>query len=605
MNLLKRVGLIAATAVLTYSAPPLLSAAPKSAAQLAQSEKSATATQRMKKLVADYYQFNARFEPLYATYAGDNRFDDQLGLSIAPTEQARLHSAYRGFAKRLNGIDPSRLSADEQISHNIMADEIQTALDMAAFPVHLLPINQMNGIPMDLAVVADGKGPLPLAKPEHYDNLLRRLVQLTPWIDQAIVNMREGIKTGVVLPKSLIVSALPQYRDLAKTDIEKHPFYAGIKSLPANISEAEKVRITKAYQNEIANRLQPALARLAAFLEKEYLPAGRATAGISALPNGVKWYQQSIVYATTTQLTPDAIHAMGLAEVARIQKQFAVVGPKMGYQGPVAGLPKWVATQSRYKPFKDDQEVLDVYRKLDVAVASKLPALFKLVPKSPLEQRLEPELTRQTASDHYTRPSTDGKRPGIFWSVVTDAGEYDRTKMTSLYLHEGRPGHHFQIALQVEKSLPDFRRFGGNNAFVEGWALYAETLGSEMGMYEEPDQYFGHLNSELLRAARLVVDTGLHAKGWTRERAVDYLKEVNGYTDQVATSAIERYMAWPAQALGYKVGALKIQELRRRAEKALGARFSLPAFHAVVIGDGALPLAVLERKVDRWIAQAK
>ncbi|MBB3222394.1 DUF885 domain-containing protein [Pseudoduganella umbonata] len=605
MTFIKRLGLITTTAFLACSAAPLLGATPKPAEQSAHPAKSATATRQMEKLAADYYLFNARFEPLYATYAGDNRFDDELGLGIAPSERARRLSAYRGFARRLKAIAPSRLGAADRISYDIMAYELRTALDMASFPDHLMPVNQMGSIPMDLAVVADGKGALPLSTPKHYDNLLRRLVQLTPWIDQAIANMREGIGAGVVLPKSLIVPALPQYRDLATTDLEKNPFYAGIKNLPENFSDADKARITKAYQSEITSRLQPALARLAAFLEKEYMPAGRATSGLADLPDGAKWYQQNIVYATTTQLTPEAIHAMGLAEVARIQQQFAVVGPKMGYQGPAAELPKWVARQSRYMPFKDDREVLEVYRKLDVAVASKLPALFTLVPKSPLEQRLEPELTRATASDHYTGPSTDGKRPGIFWSVVNDATAYDRTKMTSLYLHEGRPGHHFQIALQVEKSLPDFRRFGGNNAFIEGWALYAETLGSEMGLYEEPDQYFGHLNSELLRAARLVVDTGLHAKGWTRERAIDYLKEVNGYTDQVATSAIERYMAWPAQALGYKVGALKIQELRKRAEAAFGQRFSLPAFHAVVIGDGSLPLAVLERKVDRWITEAK
>ncbi|WBS03069.1 DUF885 domain-containing protein [Pseudoduganella sp. SL102] len=605
MTSIKRLGLITATAFLAFSATPLLGASPTSAAQAAQSAKSATATQRMAELAADYYQFNGRFEPLYATYAGDNRFDDELGLSIAPAERARRHAAYRGFATRLKAIAPSQLSAADRISHDIMAYEIQTVLDMASFPDHLMPINQMGAIPMELAMVADGKGALPLATPKHYDNLLRRLVQLTPWIDQAIANMRAGIEAGVVLPKPLIVSTLPQYRDLATTDIEKNPFYAGIKNLPDNFSAAEKARITKAYQSEITNRLQPALARLAAFMEKEYLPAGRSTSGLSDLPNGAKWYQQNIVYATTTRLTPDEIHAMGLAEVARIQQQFAVVGPKMGYQGPAAELPKWVAGQSRYRPFKDDQEILEVYRKLDVAVASKLPALFTLVPKSPLEQRLEPELTRATASDHYTGPSTDGKRPGIFWSVVNDAKEYDRTKMTSLYLHEGRPGHHFQVALQVETPLPDFRRFGGNNAFAEGWALYAETLGSEMGLYEEPDQYFGHLNSELLRAARLVVDTGLHAKGWSRERAIGYLKEVNGYTDQVAKSAIERYMALPGQALGYKVGSLKIQALRKRAEEAFGKRFSLPAFHAVVIGDGSLPLAVLERKVERWIAEAK
>jgi uncharacterized protein (DUF885 family) len=304
-------------------------------------------------------------------------------------------------------------------------------------------------------------------------------------------------------------------------------------------------------------------------------------------------------------MSADAIHALGLSEVARIQQQFAVLGPKLGYDGPPAGLPKWMAAQPQYMPFKSDQEILEVYQQLDARLSSKLPALFTLVPRAPLEERLEPELTRATASDHYTAPSTDGTRPGIFWSVVNDPRTYDSTKMTSLFLHEGRPGHHFQIALNLEKPKPDFRRFGFNNAYVEGWALYAETLGREMGLYDDPAPYFGHLNSELLRAARLVVDTGMHAKGWSREQAIAYLRETNGYSEDVARNAIERYMAWPGQALGYKVGALKIAELRQRATKALGPKFSLPAFHAVVIGDGSMPLAVLEDRVDRWIAASK
>ena len=455
------------------------------------------------------------------------------------------------------------------------------------------------------ALLADGKASQPIATPKQYRAFLSRLKQLTPWIDQAIVNMREGVKTGVVLPKALIVSALPQYQKLPSKSADTSPFYAAVKNFPAALSAADKRSIAAAYQAEIDKNLNPALTRLAAFLEKEYLPAGLAIHGLGSLPNGAEWYKQRVAGSTTTSLAPEQIHATGLSEVARIQQQFAVLGPKLGYTGPAAGLPKWVGEQPKYMPFKDDQEILAIYRKLDVVLAEKLPALFSLMPKAPLEQRLEPELTRATASDHYTPPSSDGKRPGVFWSVVNDAAKYDKTKMTSLFLHEGRPGHHFQIALQMEMALPEFRRFGGNNAYIEGWALYAEALGKEIGVFDDPEQYFGHLNSELLRAARLVVDTGLHAKGWTREQAIAYLRDTNGYSEAVARNAIERYMAWPGQALGYKVGALKIAELRQRASAAMGPKFSLPAFHAVVLGDGTLPLAVLEQKVERWIAQSK
>ncbi|SFD33571.1 DUF885 domain-containing protein [Massilia yuzhufengensis] len=561
---------------------------------------------QLKRLADDYYMSKARFDPTYASFFGDTRFDDQIGMSIGPAERARRQADFRQFAQRLRAIDPSKLERDDRISYKILDHEFKAGLENLRFPDHLLPIDQMMfTMPMLLANLANGKSFQSIETPAQYRAFLSRIKQLTPWIDQAIANMREGVKTGIVLPKSLIVAALPQYQALISKTAGASPFYAAIPALPAGLADADKRRLAADYAAEIDQRLNPALARLVRFLEQDYLPAGRATSGIGALPNGAAWYRAKVADNTTTTLAPEAIHAIGLAEVARIQALLAAVGPKLGYDGPAAGLPKWVGEQPRYKPFKDDQEILDAYRKLDTVLSARLPAFFTLVPRAALEQRLEPELTRATASDHYTGPSIDGKRPGIFWSVVNGASTYDSTKMTSLYMHEGRPGHHFQIALQLEKSLPDFRRFGGNNAYIEGWALYAETLGVEMGVFDDPAQYFGHLNSELLRAARLVVDTGLHAKGWSREQAIAYLRETNGYSEAVARNAIERYMAWPGQALGYKVGALKIAELRQRASAALGPKFDLPSFHAVVLGDGTLPLAVLEENVDRWIAASK
>jgi uncharacterized protein (DUF885 family) len=411
------------------------------------------------------------------------------------------------------------------------------------------------------------------------------------------------MRRHVVLPKALMVSALPQFKKLPSATPEASIYYSAINKLPATFADADKQRLTAEYRAAIS-KLNPALERLAAFLETEYLPACRDSAGWSALPQGKAWYQAAVASSTTTTMQPEQIHAIGLKEVARIQQQFAVLGPKLGYTGPAAGLPVWVSEQAKFYPFKTEDEVQAVYRQLNGVLDTKLPSMFTLVPKAKLDLRLEPELSRATASDHYTAPAGDGSRPGVFWSVVNDPAKYGNTGMTTLFLHEGKPGHHFHIALTQELDQPNFRKYGGNNAFTEGWALYAETLGKEMGLFDDPAQYFGHLNDELLRATRLVVDTGLHAKGWTREQTIKYMRDTLGY-DAAAKSETERYMAWPGQALGYKIGSLKIVELRHRAEKALGDKFSLPKFHEVVLGDGTLPLSLLETKVDRWIAGQK
>ncbi|HWJ96098.1 MAG TPA: DUF885 domain-containing protein, partial [Telluria sp.] len=413
------------------------------------------------------------------------------------------------------------------------------------------------------------------------------------------------IKRGVVQPQSVMKSALPQFQQLVAGRADESIYYTPVKNFPASFSDADKKALTDAYRGAIDKKLNPALARLALFLEKEYLPACRTSTGWNALPNGANWYLARVASQTTTNLTPEQIHEIGLKEVARIQNEYAAIGPKMGYNGPAAGLPGWVSQQAKFKPFKTEQEVIDVYRKLDAELRTKLPQIFTLMPKTPLDLRLEPELSRATASDHYTPPAVDGSRPGVFWSVVNDPRQYGSTGMVTLYLHEGQPGHHFHIALMQELNLPNFRKFGGNNAFTEGWALYAETLGKEMGLFNKPEDYFGHLNDEMLRAARLAVDTGMHSKGWTREQAIKYFQDTLGYSEAESRAQIERYMVWPGQALGYKIGALKIAELRKRAEAQLGDKFSLPKFHEIVLGEGTLPLSLLEAKVDRWIAATR
>ena len=562
----------------------------------------AQASRQLDLLANQYYDALARFDPVGATENGDGRFDDQIGMAIAPAMRARQFALYHGYQLRLRAIARAALNSRGQINYDILDYELASALSAEPFPEHLLPINQMDSMPVTLANYASGQAGQSLTSVKHYQAYLNRLGQLPAWIDQAIANMREGMRQGVVQPQAAMVSALPQFQKLVSATPQTSIFYTPITNMPATFSASDKARLEAAYRRTIGVKLLPALARLARFMEADYIPAARSSTGWSALPGGTPWYLARVANQTTTNMTPEQIHATGLAEVARIQNEFAIVGPKMGYAGPANGLPNWVAEQDKFRPFTSEQQVIDVYRKLDAQLRTKLPALFTLTPKAPLELRLEPELSRATASDHYTAPAADGSRPGVFWSVVNDPAQYGSTGMVTLFLHEGQPGHHFHIALLQELNLPNFRKFGGNNAFTEGWALYAETLGKEMGLFERPEDYFGHLNDEMLRAVRLVVDTGMHAQGWTRAQSIAYMRDTLGYSAALAKSETERYMVWPGQALGYKIGALRIAALRSRAQAALGEQFSLPQFHQVVLGDGTLPLSLLQAKVERWIA---
>ncbi|OEZ56471.1 DUF885 family protein [Duganella sp. HH105] len=592
-------------AALLIGAPPA-----QAAAKPAHTQQAGQAQKQLAKLAAAFHTARCKFDPLlFATANGDGRYDDQLGLGISPKVRAQQFTLYRQMQKQLMTVHRDQLGQQEQLTYDLLSYELNNAMQLESFPENLLPLNQLDNVPSTLANYADGNGSQPLGTVKQYQAYLSRLNQLPAWIDQAIANMKLGMRSGIVQPKAITVAMLPQFQNLRSATPEASIYYSPVTRLPAGFSAADKQKLTAAYLKTVDTKIAPALNRLVSFLENEYLPASRASTGWSALPNGAAWYAARIKDSTNLPLTPDAVHALGLKEVARIQQQLAALGPKLGYDGPEKQLPQWVAAQDKFKIFSTDEQVLDAYRDIYATVQTKLPTYFSLVPKAKLELHLEPELTRATASDHYTPSAADGSHPGVFWPVVNDPKKYSRVDMVSLFLHEGVPGHHLHAALLKELDLPDFRKFSTENpnsaAYTEGWALYSETLGREMGLYEDPVAYYGHLNAEMLRAARLVVDTGMHAKGWSREQAIAYLADTLGWSEARAKNQIERYMVWPAQALSYKIGSLKILELRARAQQALGDKFSYQKFHEVVIGDGTLPLPILEARVDRWIATSK
>ncbi len=558
---------------------------------------------RLAKIAERYFEERLQLNPLEGTATtGETRFEGLLTITISPAHLAKETALAKRVLKELQAIDENKLTSADRMTYAVLRRQLQEQLDGAKFPLELLPFDQYGGLPVSLAQFGTGQDIQPLKTVKNYENYLKRLDKLPLWIDQAMVNMREGIRRGVVQPRPLIVSGLPAIKALTETDVEKSVFFLAIKNMPSTFSKPDQARLTAAYKKSIQSRLVPAAAKFYAFLENDYLPKTRASAGVSAIPDGAAWYKYLVKFHTTTDLTPEEIHALGLKEVARIRGEMAKIQAGYKFEGSLTDFLKWHDNEAQFRPFKTEQDVLDAYGELNKKIAAKLPQLFGRAPKSPLEIRAEPELTRATASDHYSGPAADGSRPGVFYTVIEDPKQYRNTGMTTLFLHEGQPGHHYHTALQQELPLPKFRKFGWITAYGEGWALYAETLGREMGLYDDPNQYLGHLKDELLRAVRLVTDTGLHTKGWTREQTMQYMMDNEGVIEAEARRATERYMAWPGQALAYKIGALKIQALRARAAQKLGAKFSLSNYHDLVLSDGVLPLSVLEAKVDAWIA---
>lgn len=567
---------------------------------------SAPADARLRDTAARYFAEKMDLDPLSASaIVGGERYEGRLEITIAPDQLARARRLNERVLGELQRIDPMSLGAAARLDHELLTWEVQLALDSDRFPGHLMPIDQFGGLPQQLASLAQGDQAQPLKTTRDHENYLRRLARLPAYAAQAIENLREGARQRVTVPGVLVDRVLPDLQRLAGPRLEGTPWADALKRLPVDASRAERDQLVAAYRAAYASSIRPAMMALIGHLKGPYRQACRRTAGWADLPDGHDWYAYLVRLHTTTEQSPEAIHALGLQEVARIRADMAALQPRFGFRGPVSDFLRWHVTQRRFMPHRTWDDLVRGYEALHARVAERLPMLFDHRPKAALAVRAMPELQRATQNPYYNPPAPDGSRPGIFFvGSPLPPHRMNDAIMTALLLHEGEPGHHFQVALQQEMELPDFRRFGWNSAYGEGWALYAESLGHELGLYGEPNQHLGFLKLELTRAVRLVADTGLHARRWSRERTLKYIADTEGNAAADARLSTERYMAFPGQALSYKIGALAIQDLRREATAALGAE-SARAFHNLVLGVGAVPLTVLRRLVHEWIAQTR
>lgn len=559
-------------------------------------------------LFEDYFEDSLRTNPLQATFIGDHRYDDRIANDIAPQYLDRFHAAERRYLDAALKYDPRTLSAEDRLSWEIFVSQRRQHLAGAEFPEELLPLDQMDGLPTLMPVLSSGTNAQPFATVSDYDKFLGRIHDYVLWSDQAMVNMRKGIERQVVQPRVVMEKVLVQLADLIVTDPEQSLFYLPIKNLPQRFSAADRSRLTQAYRKAIAEQLMPSYRRLHDFIRDVYLKHARSTVAWTDLPNGVRWYAFLVKLNTTTELSPDAIHELGLKEVARIRGEMEQVKAQVGFKGSLPAFFKYLQNDPRFY-FTKAEDLLQGYRDLQKRIDVRLPRYFADLPKANYEVRpVEPFRAQSAAGAMYQAPSADGSRPGIFYVNTFNLRSQPKFGMETLSLHEASPGHHFQISIQQElTSLPRFRRFGTEYyvAYVEGWALYAESIGKEIGMFTDPYQYYGRLSDEMLRAMRLVVDTGLHTRGWTRERAIQYMLDNSSMAPSDVEAEVERYIATPGQALGYKIGQIKIRELRNKAEAALGGRFDIKEFHSQILRDGALPMDVLEAKIDRWLASKR
>ncbi len=576
-----------------------------SAAQAAKPDAAQVAAQ-LDKLFADYWEASLTLNPITATFIGDTRYNDQMPNFFTAEFRKQQHDFSQEWLGKAQAIDASVLEGQARISYDMFVRERQLELEGERFPSWMMPVNQFSSFASFVPMLASGTSAQPFKTVADYDNWLKRGAALPAIFDQAIANMREGMAAGVVQPKVLMTKVLPQLDAMIKDKPEDTVFWGPIQNLPADFSDADKARLTAAYRTMVAEQVVPAYRRLREFIAKDYLPACRDTVSLSAIPDGEAWYAFNAKTQTTTDLTPVQIHDIGLAEVERIHGEMRQVMQQVGFKGDLQAFFKFVTTDKQFE-FKSEKDLLDAYNGLRARIDAKIPEQFSLLPKAAFEIRpVEAYRAESMAGGQYFPPSEDGSRPGIFYVNTFDLPSRKTWDMEDLYLHEAIPGHHFQLALQQELTdLPRFRRFGGETAFAEGWGLYAESLGKDLGVYTDPYQYFGRLQGELWRAIRLVVDTGLHSKGWTREQVIAYMKANSAVEDTDAIAEAERYIAIPGQALAYKIGELKIQELRKKAMAALGEKFDPREFHAEVLKDGAVPLGVLEAKIDRWIASKK
>ncbi len=557
-------------------------------------------------LMHNYHEDNLKLNPLSATSAGDSRYNDQLPNTITQAYRKQASDFYESYKQKLQAIDRNALTENDQLSYDLLLYECERNLEGEKFKDYLMPISQIRSLTLTVAQLGSGTGNQPFKTVKDYDNWLSRLNGYLAWCDTAIVNMKKGMATGYTIPKVLAQKVVTQLGNFDHGPAQEILFYAPIKNIPADFSAEDKERLTKAYTEIIETKIIPTHKKMKEFIEKEYIPACRETSGIDGIQDGKAFYAYSIKRYTTTDKTADEIFALGKSEVERISKEMEKVKEQVGFKGDLKAFLDHVRNDKKLMPFKNGEEIIAYYNAIHDKMKPNLTKLFAKAPKAGFEVRRIEAFREKTTAANYNAGSEDGTRPGVFYFPSPEPEKYSIVGTEDLFLHEAIPGHHYQIMLKIEnKSLPDFRRFLNYGAYTEGWALYTESLGKELGLYTDPYQYFGMLTSEMHRAIRLVVDAGMHSQGWTREQAIQYSKDNEAASEQNIISEIERYMANPGQALSYKMGQLKILELRAKAEKELGDKFDIKEFHNQVLDSGSLPLSTLEERINKWIEKTK
>ena len=602
-------GLLMTTALTacTDAAEPAATAAPAAASAAAEPASAVSASAQLRQLFVASDEASLKRNPLSALFRGDLRYADQFGDYLSDPYIAAERAAAEADLEALRRIDRAALDPDEQVSYDVFL--WQRTMDLRGLQPDLValtivrPIDHFNGLHVFFPDLSSGESVAPFKTVDDYEDNLNRLDGFAAYLVGTIGRMRQGMASGVVQPKLVVNNMIDQLNALIAQGVDNSPFYRPVGKFPAEVPAADQARLKAAYAEKIKATVIPAYTRLRDFLKNDYLPAAREGVGLVHMKGGPELYRYLVEQQTTTKLTPEQIHQIGLDDVARIRSEMEKVKAQVGFKGTLAAFFQHLRTDPRFKP-KSKEDLRDRYRAVETHLATRLPQLFSTMPKTPLDIRPVPDYIEKTsAGAYYQQGAPDGSRPGVFFYNTYDLPSRVTYGVETLFLHEGNPGHHFQISLaQENEKLPPFQRFGGNTAFVEGWALYAESLGKELGLFTDPYQYYGHLDDQMLRAMRLVVDTGLHSKGWTRDQAIKYMLDNSAMGKTDATAEVERYIANPGQALAYKVGQLKIRALRTRAEKALGPKFDIKGFHEQVLMTGALPLSVLEAKIDRWIA---
>jgi uncharacterized protein (DUF885 family) len=561
---------------------------------------------KLKQLFYDADERDLKLDPISAIYRGDLRYANRFGEYLTDARTATEKRNAEADLAAIKAIDRSKLTRVDQIAYDVFRN--QTEVNLRGFAPELLavqrvlPVNHFGGFQTSYPDFASGKGGAPFKTVADYDNNLVRNAGYAALWDRVIARFREGIAKGVVHPKLVVTNMVAQFDNLLAQGVEKSTFYAPVTMFPDAVGTADRARLAKAYAAQVRDVINPAHKKVRDFLATEYLPKARGTVGLSAMPGGAALYDYRIETNTTLPLKADYVHQLGLSEVARITREMEAQKAAVGFKGTLAQFFEELRTNPKFQP-KSADEVRLGYEAIGKRVDARVREQFSLVPKTPLEIRPVPDFRAKTdAGGSYQQGTPDGSRAGIFYYNTYDLPSRYTWGMETLYLHEAVPGHHYQISLAQENAaLPAFIRFGGNNAYVEGWALYAETLYRELGVESDPYQRMGGLNDEMLRAMRLVVDSGLHAKGWTRDRAIAYMLANSPMGKSDATAEVERYIAIPGQALGYKIGQLTILRLKADARKAQGSAFDPRAFHAQVLDTGALPMPVLEKKIGDWL----